>query len=147
MRKTLIALLFAAALPTVAMAMPEGQGPMGPMDSPRHGAQMHDHGKGPYSQLDLSREQREQIRKIMGEQMHERKQLVDKYLEKLSPADQKAMKDEMAARHQKAEAEVRALLKPDQQQKFDAIQKKQAERKAEWAEFKAWKAQQPQKAQ
>ncbi|MBC2690839.1 MULTISPECIES: LTXXQ domain protein [Pseudomonas] len=147
MRKTLIALLFAAALPTVAMAMPEGQGPMGPMDGPRHGAQMHDHGKGPYSQLDLSREQREQIRKIMGEQMHERKQLVDKYLEKLSPADQKAMKDEMAARHQKAEAEVRALLKPDQQQKFDAIQKKQAERKAEWAEFKAWKAQQPQKAQ
>jgi protein CpxP len=147
MRKTLIALLFAAALPTVAMAMPEGQGPMGPMDGPRHGGQMHDHGKGPYSQLDLSREQREQIRKIMGEQMHERKQLVDKYLEKLSPADQKAMKDEMAARHQKAEAEVRALLKPDQQQKFDAIQKKQAERKAEWAEFKAWKAQQPQKAQ
>ena len=147
MRKTLIALLFAAALPTVAMAMPEGQGPMGPMDGPRHGAQMHDHGKGPYGQLDLSREQREQIRKIMGEQMHERKQLVDKYLEKLSPADQKAMKDEMAARHQKAEAEVRALLKPDQQQKFDAIQKKQAERKAEWAEFKAWKAQQPQKAQ
>ena len=147
MRKTLIALLFAAALPTVAMAMPEGQGPMGPMDGPRHGAQMHDHGKGPYSQLDLSREQREQIRKIMGEQMHERKQLVDKYLEKLSPVDQKAMKDEMAARHQKAEAEVRALLKPDQQQKFDAIQKKQAERKAEWAEFKAWKAQQPQKAQ
>ncbi|CAI8869967.1 MULTISPECIES: LTXXQ domain protein [unclassified Pseudomonas] len=147
MRKTLIAVLFAAALPTVAMAMPEGQGPMGPMDSPRHGAQMHDHGKGPYSQLDLSREQREQIRKIMGEQMHERKQLVDKYLEKLSPADQKAMKDEIAARHQKAETEVRALLKPDQQQKFDAIQKKRAERKAEWAQFQAWKAQQPQKAQ
>lgn len=147
MRKTLIALLFATALPTVAMAMPEGHGPMGPMDGPRHGAQMHDHGKGPYSQLDLSREQREQIRKIMGEQMHERKQLVDKYLEKLSPADQKAMKDEMAARHQKAEAEVRALLKPDQQQKFDAIQKKRAERKAEWAQFQEWKAQQPQKAQ
>ncbi|MNE76107.1 hypothetical protein D3C80_1723210 [compost metagenome] len=79
--------------------------------------------------------------------MHERKQLVDKYLEKLPPADQKALKDEMAARHQKTEAEIRALLKPDQQQKFDAIQKKQAERKAEWDQFKAWKAQQPQKAQ
>ena len=147
MRKTLIALLFAAALPTVAMAMPEGQGPMGPMDGPRHGAQMHDHGKGPYSQLDLSREQREQIRKIMGEQMHERKQLVDKYLEKLSPADQKAMKDEIAANHKKAESDVRALLKPEQQKQFDEIQKKRAERRAEWAEFKAWKAQQAQKAQ
>jgi Spy/CpxP family protein refolding chaperone len=152
MRKTLIALMFAAALPTVAMAMPEGAGPMGgEMDGSHHGGQMHGmhgmHGKGPYSQLDLSREQREQIRKIMGEQMHERKQVVDKYLEKLSPADQKAMKDEMAANHKKAEAEVRALLKPDQQKKFDEIQKKQAERRAEWAEFKAWKAQQAQKAQ
>ncbi|WP_095080189.1 LTXXQ domain protein [Pseudomonas sp. Irchel s3h17] len=145
MRKTLIALMFAAALPTVAMAMPEGEGPMGSMDGSRHGGQMH--GKGPYSQLDLTHEQREQIRKIMGKQMLERKQLVDKYLEKLPPADQKALKDEMAARHQKTEAEIRALLKPDQQQKFDAIQKKQAERKAEWDQFKAWKAQQPQKAQ
>ncbi|MFJ2319899.1 MULTISPECIES: Spy/CpxP family protein refolding chaperone [unclassified Pseudomonas] len=149
MRKTLIALMFAAALPTVAMAMPQDGGPMGgPLDGPRHGGQMHGmHGKGPYSQLDLSREQREQIRKIMGEQMHERKQVVDKYLEKLSPADQKALKDEMAANHKKAEADVRAVLKPDQQKKFDEIQKKQAERRAEWAEFKAWKAQQPQKAQ
>lgn len=148
MRKTLIALMFAAALPTVAMAMPEGAGPMGSMDGSRHGGQMHGmHGSGPYSQLDLSREQREQIRKIMGEQMHSRKQVVDKYLEKLSPADQKAMKDEMAANHKKAEADVRALLKPDQQKQFDEIQKKKAERRAEWAEFKAWKAQQPQKAQ
>ena len=142
MRKTLIALMFAAALPTVAMAMPGGDGPMGP----RHGGE-HGRGDAPYSQLDLSREQRDQIRKIMGEQMHERQQLVDKYLEKLSPADQKAMKDEMAANHKKAEADVRALLKPDQQKKFDEIQKQQAERRAEWAEFKAWKAQQPQKAQ
>ncbi len=144
MRKTLIALMFAAALPTVAMAMPEGTGPMGSMDGPRH---EHMHDKGAYSQLDLTHEQRQQIRKIMGEQMHERQQLVDKYLEKLSPADQKALKDEMAAKHQKAEAEVRSLLKPDQQKQFDEIQKKQAERRAEWAEFKAWKAQQPQKAQ
>ncbi|WP_457968048.1 Spy/CpxP family protein refolding chaperone [Pseudomonas sp. R4-84] len=145
MRKTLTALLFAAALPTVAMAMPEGPGPMGPMDGPRHGGQMHD--KGPYSQLDLSREQRQQIRQIMGEQRHEQRELVDKYLAKLSPADQKAMKDEMDARHQKVDAQIRGLLKPEQQKAFDAIQKKRAERRAEWAEFKAWKAQQPQKAQ
>ncbi|PKH37029.1 LTXXQ domain protein [Pseudomonas sp. 43NM1] len=150
MRKTLIALMFAAALPTVAMAMPEGAGPMGgPLDGPRHGGQMHGdmHGKGPYSQLDLSKEQREQIRKIIGEQMHDRKQLVDKYLEKLSPADQKAMKDEIAAKREKAQTDVRAVLKPDQQKKFDEMQKQRAERRAEWAEFKAWKAQQPQKAQ
>lgn len=100
MRKTLTALMFAAALPTVAMAMPEGPGPMGPMDGPRHGGQMHD--RGPYSQLDLSHEQRQQIRRIMGEQRHEQRELVDKYLAKLSPADQKAMQDEREARHQKS---------------------------------------------
>lgn len=83
----------------------------------------------------------------MGEQMHERKALVEKYLEKLSPADQKAMKDELAAKHQKTQADIRALLKPEQQKQFDAIVKKQEERRAEWAQFKAWQAQQPQKAQ
>ena len=82
MRKTLIALMFAAALPTVAMAMPGGDGPMGP----RHGAE-HGRGDAPYSQLDLSREQRQQIGKLMGQQMHDRKQLVEKYLEKLPAAD------------------------------------------------------------
>src|SRR5207253_6123300 len=107
-----IALMLAATLPTVAMAMPEGSGPMGPMDGPRYSEHMH--GKGPYSQLDLSREQRHQIGKIMGQQMRERQHLIETYLEKLSPADQKALKEEMAARHQKAEAEVRSLLKPDQ---------------------------------
>ncbi|NBF01504.1 LTXXQ domain protein [Pseudomonas sp. Fl5BN2] len=145
MRKTLIALMFAAALPTVAMAMPEGNGPMGPMDGPRHSEHMR--GKGLFSQLDLSREQRQQIGKLMGEQMHERKALVEKYLEKLSPADQKAMKDEQAAKQQKTQADIRALLKPDQQKEFDAMVKKQQERRAEWAQFKEWKAQQPQKAQ
>ena len=86
MRKTLIALMFAAALPTVAMAMPEG--------GPRHDGPHH-RGDAPFHQLDLSRDQRQQIGKLMGEQMHDRKQLVEKYLEKLPAADQKALKDEM----------------------------------------------------
>ncbi|HCS05651.1 MULTISPECIES: Spy/CpxP family protein refolding chaperone [Pseudomonas] len=143
MRKTLIALMFAAALPTVAMAMPGGEGPMGP----RHGGEHHGRGDAPYSQLDLTREQRQQIGKLMGEQMHERKQLVDKYLEKLPAADQKALKDEIAAKHEKTQKDIRALLKPEQQKRFDEMQKQRAERKAEWKEFKDWKAQKDQKAQ
>ncbi|MFN1265372.1 Spy/CpxP family protein refolding chaperone [Pseudomonas lundensis] len=143
MRKTLIALMFAAALPTVAMAMPGGEGPMGP----RHGGEHHGRGDAPYSQLDLTREQRQQIGKLMSEQMHERKQLVDKYLEKLPAADQKALKDEIAARHEKTQKDIRALLKPEQQKRFDEMQKQRAERKAEWKEFKDWKAQKDQKAQ
>ncbi len=154
MRKTLIALMFAAALPTVAMAaMPEGPGPMGGpeghmMGGPEHGGEHGPRGKGgPFSQLDLSREQREQIGKLMGDQWHARKDLVKKYLDKLPPADQKAMQDEIAAGKQKTRADIRALLKPDQQKKFDEIVKQQEQRRAEWKEFQAWKAQQPQKAQ
>ena len=152
MRKTLIALMLAAALPTVAMAMPEGPGPMGGheghmMGGPGHG----EHGPrgkgGPFSQLDLSKEQREQIRKLMGEQWHARKDLTQKYLDKLPAADQKARQDEIAAGKQKTQADIRAVLKPDQQKKYDEIVKKQAERRAEWKEFQAWKAQQAQKAQ
>lgn len=152
MRKTLIALMLAAALPTVAMAMPEGPGPMGGheghmMGGPGHG----EHGPrgkgGPFSQLDLSKEQHEQIRKLMGEQWHARKDLTQKYLDKLPAADQKAMQDEIAAGKQKTQADIRAVLKPDQQKKYDEIVKKQAERRAEWKEFQAWKAQQAQKAQ
>ena len=152
MRKTLIALMFATALPTVAMAMPEGPGPMGGPESHMMGGPGHgEHGPrgkgGPFSQLDLSKEQREQIRKLMGEQWHARKDLTQKYLDKLPAADQKAMQDEIAAGKQKTQADIRAVLKPDQQKKYDEIVKKQAERRAEWKEFQAWKAQQAQKAQ
>ena len=152
MRKTLIALMFATALPTVAMAMPEGPGPMGGPESHMMGGPGHgEHGPrgkgGPFSQLDLSKEQREQIRKLMGDQWHARKDLTKKYLDKLPAADQKAMQDEIAAGKQKTQTDIRAVLKPDQQKKYDEIVKKQAERRAEWKEFQAWKAQQAQKAQ
>ena len=154
MRKTLIALMFAAALPTVAMAMPEGPtpGPMGGPEGHMIGGPGHgEHGPrgkgGPFSQLDLSKEQREQIGKLMGDQWHARKDLVKKYLAKLPAADQKAMQDEIDAGRQKTQADIRNLLKPDQQKKYDEIVKKQAERRAEWQQFQAWKAQQPQKAQ
>ncbi|MGY2166161.1 LTXXQ domain protein [Pseudomonas tolaasii] len=154
MRKTLIALMFAAALPTVAMAAaPDGPGPMGgpeghmmggPGSGGEHGPRGHG---GPFRQLDLTKEQRQQIGKLMGDQWHGRKDIVRKYLDKLPAADQKAMQDEFAAAKQKTQADIRAVLKPDQQKKFDEIVKKQAERRAEWKEFQAWKAQQPQKAQ
>ena len=118
MRKTLIALMFATALPTVAMAMPEGPGPMGGPESHMMGGPGHgEHGPrgkgGPFSQLDLSKEQREQIRKLMGDQWHARKDLTQKYLDKLPAADQKAMQDEIAAGKQKTQADIRAVLKPD----------------------------------
>jgi periplasmic protein CpxP/Spy len=138
MRKTLIALMFAAALPTVAMAMPEG--------GPRHDGPHH-RGDAPFAQLDLSREQRQQIGKLMGEQMQQRREITERYINKLPAAEQKALKDELKASHDKADSQVRALLKPEQQKKFDDLQKERAARKAEWKEFQAWKAEKAGKAQ
>ncbi|KTC23972.1 LTXXQ domain protein [Pseudomonas putida] len=138
MRKTLIALMFAAALPTVAMAMPDG--------GPRHGAE-HQRVGAPFAQLDLTREQRQQIRQLMGEQMKSRHEITQRYLAKLPAADQKALKDELKASHDKVDTQIRGMLKPEQQKQFDEMKKKQAERKAEWAEFKAWKAEKASKAQ
>jgi Spy/CpxP family protein refolding chaperone len=145
MRKTLIALMFAAALPTVAMAAPADGPGFGPgPDGPRPG--MH-HDRGPFDKLDLSREQRQQIGKLMGAQMHEHKDITKKYLAKLSPADQKAMKDELDAKRAKTDSDIRALLKPEQQKEFDEMKKERAAKMAERAEFEAWKAQKAQKAQ
>ena len=53
----------------------------------------------------------------------------------------------MKAKHDKTQSEIRAVLKPDQQKTFDEMQKKRAERQAEWKQFKEWKAQQAPKAQ
>ncbi|WP_175651400.1 LTXXQ domain protein [Pseudomonas sp. Marseille-P9899] len=141
MRKTLIALMFAAALPTVAMAMPEG----GPGPGPRHGE--HHRGDAPFAQLDLSREQRQQVGKLMGEEMKNRRDVTQHYLEKLPAAEQKAMKDELKAKQDKTQADIRALLKPEQQKQFDELQKKREERRAEWQQFQAWKAENGKKAQ
>jgi len=155
MRKTLIALTLAAALPATAVfASPEkggpdvppphmqgahGCGPMGPMGGPRG-----EH--GPFGDLDLTKEQRQQIGKLMGEQMESRREVTRKYLDKLPAADKKAMEDELKAAHAKNDSAIRALLTPEQQKLFDEKQKKMEERRAEHAEFEAWKAEKAAKA-
>lgn len=147
MRKTLMALMFAAALPTVAMAMPPEPGP-GHMGGPGFdGPGMQHHRKGPYERLNLTPEQRQQVDQLMGDQWRGRSDITKKYLAKLSPADQKAMQDEIVASHTKTDADIRALLTPEQQKSFDQIKKDQAQRRADRAEFEAWKAQKAQKAQ
>ena len=57
------------------------------------------------------------------------------------------MKDELQANRDKTDSAVRALLKPEQQKKFDELQKERAAQKAEWQEFQAWKAEKGNKAQ
>jgi protein CpxP len=147
MRKTLTALLFAATLPTLAMAAPEGPG-AGHEDGPREGPMMmHHRGPGMLERLDLTRDQREQVRQLMDDQMQHRREITQTYLDKLSAADKKAMQEAITANEAKTRTSVRALLKPEQQKKFDELNKVQDQRRAEWAEFQAWKAQKAQKSQ
>jgi len=149
MRKTLMALMFAAALPTVAMAAAEGGPGPGFGPGPEGGPGMH-HERGPrdgFGKLDLSPEQRQKVGQLMGEERKIDREVLHKYLEKLPAADQKAMKDELAAKHEKARADIRAVLNPTQQKQFDEMKKKEDARRAEWKEFQAWKAQKDQKAQ
>jgi len=139
MRKTLTAALLALTLPTLAMAMPE--------DGPRHGGGHHgEHGARMFKELDLSKEQHREIRKLMGEQMKGRHEITQRYLSKLPAAEQKAMQDELKAAKDKQHAAIRALLKPEQQKAFDEHQQKMNERRAEMAEFKAWKAEKDKQA-
>ncbi|MFZ3155540.1 LTXXQ domain protein [Pseudomonas sp.] len=134
MRKTLTAVLLALTLPTLAMAMPEG-------DS-RHGGYHGEHGSRMLKELDLSKEQQREIRKLMGEQIKSRHQITKRYLDKLPAAEQKAMQDELKAAKDKQQSAIRALLQPEQQKAFDEHQKKMQERRAEHQAFKAWQAEQ-----
>ena len=146
MRKTLTALLLALTLPTLAMAMPEGGPHHG--DGYRHGGSHGDrHGSRMFKDLDLSREQQREIRKLMGEQMKSRHEITRRYLEKLPAAEQKAMQDELKAAKDTRHSSIRDLLNPEQQKAFDEHQKKMQERRAERAAFNAWKAEQAKKVE
>lgn len=135
MRKTLTAVLLALTLPTLAMAMPEG--------GPRHGG---DHAPRMFKELDLSKEQHREIRKLMGEQMKSRHEITKRYLEKLPAAEQNAMREELKAARDKQHSAIRALLTPEQQKAFDEHQKKMEERRADRKAFEAWKAEQAKKS-
>ncbi|MBU2333268.1 MAG: P pilus assembly/Cpx signaling pathway, periplasmic inhibitor/zinc-resistance associated protein, partial [Gammaproteobacteria bacterium] len=77
MRKSLVALLFAAAVPTLAFAMPGG------MQDGHHGGKNAPH---MFQDLDLTKDQQREMRKLMGEQMRQRQQITPRYLDKLPEA-------------------------------------------------------------
>ncbi|MDH1444009.1 Spy/CpxP family protein refolding chaperone [Pseudomonas sp. GD03721] len=130
MRKTLTALLLAATLPTLAFAMPMKDG------GPHH----HDRDYGMFKELNLSKEQRQAFRTLMGEQMKTHRDITKRYLDKLPEAEKQAMKKELDKARADQHKALRDLLNPEQQKAFDEHQKKMEARRAEMAEFKAWKA-------
>ncbi len=136
MRKSLVALLFAAALPTLAFGMPGGM-----HDGP-HGGKRAPH---MFQELDLTKEQQREMRKLMGEQMKQRQAITQRYLDKLPEAERQAMQKDLDASREKTHQSMRALLKPEQQKAFDEGLKKMEDKRAERAEFLKWKAERDQK--
>lgn len=133
MRKTLVALMFAATLPAVALAMP-GAGHMGGKHAPHM-----------FEELDLTREQQRGMRTLMREQMQNTHAVTQRYLDKLPEAERKAMQDELAASKENTHKQIRELLNPEQQKQFDKIHEQMEAKRAERAEFLKWKAERDQK--
>ncbi|WOC78243.1 P pilus assembly/Cpx signaling pathway, periplasmic inhibitor/zinc-resistance associated protein [Stutzerimonas frequens] len=136
MRKSVVALFIATALPALAFAMPGGM-----HDGP-HGGKRAPH---MFQDLDLSREQQREMRKLMGEQMKQRQAITQRYLDKLPEAEHQAMQKDLDASREKTHQSMRALLKPEQQKAFDEGLKKMEDKRAERAEFLKWKAERDQK--
>lgn len=131
MRKTLIAALLAATLSPLAVAMPDGD---------HQGDRRGMHGKQPFAELDLTREQRREMGELMRQQVKARHEITQRYLDKLPQAERDTMKQELQASHDSGRKAMRDLLEPEQQKRFDEIEKKMEERRAERAEFEQWKA-------
>lgn len=142
MRKMIPALLFASLLPTLSFAAPAPADDMPPPPPGMHmeGPKGHrDMMGGPFRELDLTPEQHRTIGKLMGQEMHDRQDIIHKYLDKLPEKERQSMKDELKANREKTQKTIRDQLTPDQRKKFDEQAKKQEQRKAEWAEFQQWK--------
>ncbi len=142
MRKTLTALLFAAALPALAIAGP-GKGSAdcyGP-----HAMK----GDGPHLMrgLDLDRSQQQTLRDAQRKQMQEHHAIIQRYLDKLPAADRTAMEQELQTNRDRQQQLIRDSLTPEQQKRFDELSKEREQRRAERAEFESWKAEREQKAQ
>lgn len=137
-RTTLAALFLAATLPGMAMAM---HGEDGPGKQEHSGMQGERHHKGPmFEELDLSKEQQQQMRKLKAEEMKTQREITHRYLDKLPEAERQAMRKDIEDSHEKNRKAMRDLLKPEQQKQFDEMSKKMQEKRQEREEFMKWKA-------
>ncbi|TXH91856.1 MAG: LTXXQ domain protein [Pseudomonas sp.] len=145
MRKTLTALLLAASLPTIALAMPEDAPYSKPVHGEHHSQAGHrghhgERGGRMFQELDLSREQRQQLNTLMREQRAAPQRITQKYLDKLPQADREAMHKELESARLEHDKAVRDILTAEQQKILDARKAAMEQRRAERAEFEAWKA-------
>jgi Spy/CpxP family protein refolding chaperone len=159
MKKSVLALAFALALPTIAFAAstitdeapnqpPGAIHEFGGHDGHRphngDGPPEGEHGKpGPgqdrgfqkiKKDLNLTDEQSEVFKVMQMSEMRSHFEIAQKYLDKLSPDDQAAMKKEHEAATQLRKDEILKVLTPEQRVKVEEIF---AEQKARYEAFKA----------
>lgn len=151
MRKTLTALFIAATLPTaMVIAAPGEDGPKDRHEGFEHhgprgeqgGRGEHGFKGGPLEKLDLSKEQKQQIQKLKVEEMKAKRDITQRYLDKLPEAERKAMEKDLQDSRAKTHKAVRDLLKPEQQKELDELHKKMEEKHKEREAFLKWKAEQ-----
>lgn len=135
MRKSLIALALAAALPTLALAGSEGCCSQEAGHAPRH----YEHFEG-LKKLDLSKEQSAAVAEIVHKQEKAKEKLTKEYLKKLSDEDKAALRKDLKALRAEREQAVLKVLTPEQQKKYEAAREKAKAYRAEWEEFQKWKA-------
>lgn len=152
MRKFIPALLLTATIPALAIAAPAGKGPQGGPGFGPHcegsghhardgfGPNIAKHDNHGMAGANFTPEQRKKMGDIMREQAKKRSDIQQKYYNKLSDADKKAFEAELKQSREDARKEMRAVLTPEQQKRFDENQKRHEERKKEWQEFQQWKA-------
>lgn len=142
MRKTLSMLLLAAALPVAVIAAEPGHSGygMGPDDYHHQGRDGMPGMMGPMHGLDLTPEQRKAAQGAYQQAAKEKREITQRYLDKLSEADKEAMRKELQASRDKADKAFRAQLTPEQLKTFDERKAEQEKRRAEWEEFRKWKA-------
>ncbi len=151
MHKTLSCLLLAAMLPLSvlpAVAAPgnpdcplmDGDGGhYGRMHGERagHGA----HGAHGLAALQLSDEQHAAVRKAMRDYLQAERDRVQAYLERLPAAEKAAMQKDAEASRAARDQAIRSVLTPEQLKQYQSLQDDMEKRRAERAEFEAWKAQ------
>ncbi|MFC0710191.1 Spy/CpxP family protein refolding chaperone [Azorhizophilus paspali] len=149
MRKTLSMLLLAAALPAAALAAEPGHPPcaMEPGYHQHKGPEGMQGMMGPAHGLKLTDEQRKAMFEARKEASKENREITQRYLDKLSEADKEAMQKELQASREKADKAFRDQLTPEQQKAFDERKAEQEKRRAEWEEFRKWKAEKEVKPQ
>lgn len=144
MRKILSCLLLTATLPL--SALPVQAAPMGQPDCPMMGEEGGRHGRmqgghAGLGALQLTDEQHAVVRKAMREYMQSERERVQTYLGRLPAAEQAAMQKDAEASRAARDQAIRSVLTPEQLKQYQSLQDDMEKRRAERAEFEAWKAQ------